>query len=115
MLRLKIVGQAGALAMLGLVFAAALSSAPPYTGYANSPYTTGTGSADYMDDVVIKRGSTVLLQNMNTGGGASPYNTYYGSISPAMLIPAQSHSIEITVSPSWGQGMTAWIDYNNDG
>ena len=110
----------GVLSVLVLVFASLTAAglaaqSPPYGGYTNSPYTTGTGSNDYMDTVVIRRGTTTLLTNANTGPSASPYNPFYGSIAPANLIPGVAHQIDITVSPSWSQGMTVFIDYNNDG
>jgi hypothetical protein len=93
----------------------AAQSGPPYSGYTNVGYTTGTGDDDYIDDVTIRRGSTTLLQNLNTGGAASPYNSYYGSLGSANLVPGQQHSIDITITQYWSEYISAWIDYNNDG
>ncbi|MCA8913600.1 MAG: hypothetical protein KDB82_18090, partial [Planctomycetes bacterium] len=93
----------------------AAQSGPPYSGYANVTYSTGTGDDDYIDDVTIRRGSTTLLQNLNTGGAGSPYNTYYGSLGSANLVPGQQHSIDVTITQQWPEYISAWIDYNNDG
>ena len=108
-------GRVCVLVALTLMFAAGLSAQPPYSGYANVSYSTGTGDDDYIDDITIRRGSTVLLQNLNTGGAGSPYNSYYGSLGSANLIPGQQHSIDVTITTYWSEYISAWIDYNNDG
>ena len=114
---LKELGCIGAIFMLGLFAIASDLSAqsPPYGGYANSPYTTGTGASDYMDDVIIKLGSTTLLSNVGTGATSSPYNIFYGSIAPANLVPGQVHQIQVKVCPTYSEYITVYIDYNNDG
>src|SRR5690606_15008890 len=109
-------GLVGALVVvLMAAFANGLAAQPPYSGYTNVTYSLGTTDNDYIDDIVIRRGTTVLLQNMNTGGSASPYNVYYGALGSANLVPGQQHSIDVTITPSWSEYISVWIDYNNDG
>lgn len=109
-----------AVLVLGLVIFAGglLAQSPPYGGYSPSPYSSGTSFSppDYIDDVTISRGSTTLLSNMNTGPGASPYNTYYGGTVPAAnLIPGQVHTVTVGNGPNWTLYFTVWIDYDNNG
>lgn len=109
-------GLVGALVAIALVvFANGLEAQPPYSGYTNAAYTTGTGLGDQIDDVIIRRGGTTLLSNIGTGASASPYNTFYGSITPANLIPGVQHQIDVRPGTAYSQQFTIFIDYNNDG
>lgn len=104
------------LVLSAVVFAGSLyAQSPPYGGYANSPYSSGTSLGDQIDDVIIRRGTTTLLSNTGTGAAASPYNTYYGSIPAANLIPGQVHQVDVRPGTAYSQQFTIYIDYNNDG
>lgn len=104
------------LALLGAaVFAGALYAQPPMTGYTNAAYSSGTGLGDQIEDVIIRRGSTTLLSNTNTGGAASPYNTFYSGIAAANLVPGVVHQLVLRPGSAYTQQFTAYIDYNNNG
>ena len=105
------------LMLLGVIACAGtlIAQSPPYGGYTNSPFSTGTGVGDQVDDVIIRRGTTTLISNLNTGGAASPFNTFYSTLGPANLIPGQSHQIDVRPGASYSQYFTVYIDYNNDG
>lgn len=77
--------------------------------YCTPTYSSGTGYGDYI--------SLVQLGNINnsTGASASPYYTYYSSMS-ADLYPGNSYTI--TLSPgtySSGNYVAVWIDFNRNG
>lgn len=103
-----------------LVLIASLSGAlwaqsPPYGGYGNVTYSSGTSYGDQIESFALKRGTTTLMQNLNTGGAASPYNTFYSSITPGNLVPGQPHTVELLPGSAYSQYFTAFIDYNNNG
>ncbi len=80
----------------------------PYT-YCIPPYTTGTGSGDYI--TLVQLGTI----NNATGASSSPFYTYYSSLSTD-LIPGSSYTI--TLSPgtySSGNYIAVWIDFNQNG
>ncbi|MCP5186127.1 MAG: hypothetical protein H6993_19325, partial [Pseudomonadales bacterium] len=109
-------GLSGALLVLLLAaFAGAVSAQPPYSGYTNAAYSTGTGVGDQIDDVIIRRSTTTLLSNIGTGGAPSPFNTYYGAIPPANLVPGVQHQVDVRPGTAYSQQFTIFIDYNNDG
>ncbi len=93
-----------------------LAQSPPYGGYANSPYSYGPYSGTGMSpvNVVIKQGTTVLLTN-GSGAAASPFNTFFGAVPPANLIPGLVHTCEVSIGGSYPAGANIWIDYNNNG
>jgi len=97
--------------------AAIMSGALCAQTYANSPYTTGTGysSPDYINRVTILNGSTVLLNNPNTGPQPTPFNTFFPAAGVANLVPGVTHTIQIENGLYWGAYFTVWVDYNNDG
>ncbi len=97
------------------MFSGVLLAQPPMTGYTNAAYSSGTGAGDVTESVVIKQGSTVLMQNLNTGGAGSPYNTFYSAITPATLAPGTQYTVELQPGTAWDEYFAAWIDYNNDG
>jgi PKD repeat protein len=77
--------------------------------YCNPTYTSGTGYGDYIS--LVQLGSI----NNATAGAASPYYTYYSSLSTD-LTPGNSYTI--TLSPgtySSGNYIGVWIDYNQNG
>ena len=107
-----------AMLVLGLVICAgalAAQSGPPYTGYTNAAYSSGTSLGDQVDDVIIRRGSTTLLSNTNTGASSSPYNTFYSTLGPANLVPGVQHQVDLRPGTAYPQQFTIFIDYNNDG
>jgi PKD repeat protein len=80
----------------------------PYT-YCIPPYTSGTGSGDYI--TLVQLGTI----NNATGASASPYYTYYSSMS-TNLVPGNAYTI--TLSPgtySSGNNISVWIDFNQNG
>ncbi len=107
-------------ALLLVLGAAALNAqSPPMGGYAPSPYYTGpytyvTPPGMTITNVDIKFGAQLLLTNAS-GASASPFNTFFGSVPAANLIPGQVHDITTTISSPYACGLTAWIDYDNDG
>jgi PKD repeat protein len=77
--------------------------------YCIPPYTTGTGSGDYIS--LVQLGSI----NNATGASATPYYTYYSNLSTD-LTPGAAYTI--TLSPgtySSGNNISVWIDYNQNG
>ncbi len=80
----------------------------PFT-YCIPPYTTGTGSGDYI--TLVQLGTI----NNVTGASSSPYYTYYSNLSTD-LNPGSVYTI--TLSPgtySSGNNISVWIDYNQNG
>lgn len=102
-------------ALLLALAGASLSAQPPYSGYTDSPYSTGTGVGDQVDDVIIRNATTTLLSNTGTGGAPSPYNTYYGSLGAANLVPGVIHYVDLRPGVQYSQQFTIFIDYNNNG
>lgn len=77
--------------------------------YCSPTYTSGSGAGDYI--------SLVQLGTINnaTGASASPYYTYYSSLSTDLL-PSTAYTL--TLSPGTytsGNYISSWIDYNHDG
>ncbi len=105
----------GTLVVLAVLSSALWAQTPPYGGYTNATYSTGTTYGDQIESFVLKMGTTTLMQNLNTGGAASPYNTFYSSITPGNLVPGTSHTVELLPGSAYSQYFTAFIDYNNDG
>ncbi len=103
------------LAFVALLAGALFAQTPPYGGYTNVTYSTGTAYGDQIESFVLKQGSTTLMQNLNTGGAASPFNTFYSAITPGNLVPGSSHTVELQPGTAYSQYFTAFIDYNNDG
>ncbi|MCC6149344.1 MAG: choice-of-anchor D domain-containing protein [Planctomycetes bacterium] len=98
-----------------LVGAAALEAqSPPMGGYNNSPYYYGTSYGMNFSNVEIKFGTQTLLSNAS-GASASPFNTFFSAVTPANLIPGQSHDIIATIAGPYQCGVCVWIDYDNDG
>ena len=98
-----------------LAGAAALEAqSPPMGGYANSPYYYGTSYGMELTNVQVKFGSQTLLTN-SSGASASPFNTFFGSVPAANLIPGQSHDVIATIGASYQCGVCVWVDYDNDG
>jgi PKD repeat protein len=80
----------------------------PYT-YCIPTYTTGTSSNDYI--TLVQLGTI----NNATGASASPYYTYYSSLS-TNLTPGSAYTI--TLSPGTyasSNYIAVWIDYNQNG
>ncbi|MEI6750369.1 MAG: GEVED domain-containing protein, partial [Bacteroidota bacterium] len=80
----------------------------PYT-YCIPTYTTGTSSNDYI--TLVQLGTI----NNATGASASPYYTYYSSMS-TNLTPGSAYTI--TLSPGTyasNNYIAVWIDYNQNG
>ncbi len=92
-----------------------LAQSPPYGGYTNSPYYYGTSYGMNIQNLVIKQGTTVLLQNLNSGASAAPFNTFYSAIAPANLIPGLVHTVDVTIGGGYATGATMWVDYDNNG
>jgi PKD repeat protein len=77
--------------------------------YCTPTYTSGTGYGDYI--TLVQLGTI----NNATGASASPYYTYYSSLSTD-LTPGNSYTI--TLSPgtySSGNYIGVWIDFNQNG
>jgi len=80
----------------------------PYI-YCTPAYSTGTSAGDYI--TLVQLGSI----NNATGASASPYYTYYSSLSTD-LTPGNPYTI--TLSPgtySSGNYIAVWIDFNQNG
>jgi PKD repeat protein len=80
----------------------------PYS-YCTPPYSTGTGSGDYI--TLVQLGTI----NNVTGASATPFYTYYNSLS-TNIIPGNTYTI--TLSPGTFASdnyIAVWIDYNNNG
>jgi len=80
----------------------------PYS-YCIPPYSTGTGSGDYI--TLVQLGTI----NNATGASSSPYYTYYSSMSTD-LTPGSAYTI--TLSPgtySSGNYVAVWIDFDQNG
>lgn len=80
----------------------------PYV-YCTPAYTNGTGAGDYI--TLVQLGTI----NNATGASASPYYTYYNSLS-TNLAPGTAQTI--TLSPgsyTSGNNISVWIDYNQNG
>lgn len=92
-----------------------MAQTPPMGGYQDAAYSTGTAYGDQIESFVLKVGTTTLMSNLNTGGAAYPYNTFYSAITPGNMVPGSSHSVEVQPGSAYSQYFTAWIDYNNDG
>lgn len=105
----------GTLVVLAVLSSALWAQTPPYGGYTNVTYSTGTAYGDQIESFVLKMGTTTLMQNLNTGGAASPFNTFYSAITPGNLVPGTSHTVELQPGTAYSQYFTAFIDYNNDG
>ena len=107
-----------ALVMVSLIaVGATLHAQFPYSGYPTAPYSTGPyqGTGMYCSNFVLKQGSNTLMSNASGPATTSPYNTYYGGVTPGNLIPGAAHSIQVTMQGQYNTYATAWIDYNNDG
>lgn len=90
------------------------AQSPPLGGYANSPYSYGTSYGMYISNVEIKQGTNVLLNHGSTPSSA-PYNTFFGAVPPALMVPTVNHTITVTIGGGYQTGVTAWVDFNNDG
>ncbi|MBK7029746.1 MAG: PKD domain-containing protein [Bacteroidales bacterium] len=77
--------------------------------YCTPIYTTGTGYGDYIS--LVQLGSI----NNATGASATPFYTYYNSLSTDLNL---NEAYTITLSPgtySSGNYIAVWIDYNKNG
>ena len=80
----------------------------PYV-YCTPAYTSGTGDGDYI--TLVQLGTI----NNATGASASPFYTYYSSLSTNII---QNTAYTITLSPGTytsGNNISVWIDYNQNG
>ncbi len=103
------------LCLVAIGSGALFAQTPPYGGYANSQYSSGTSASDYIQSFWLKQGTTDLISNPNTGPSASPWNTFYSAITPANLSPGTQYTLELLMTASYAEYNKAWIDYNNDG
>ncbi|MBK9973779.1 MAG: choice-of-anchor D domain-containing protein [Planctomycetes bacterium] len=111
---MKVTGYLAVVGMIAALAAGALNAAPPQTGYADGTYYYGTQLGMHITNFVLKRGTTTLMSNAS-GASASPYNTFYGSVTPGNLVPGQQHSVELTIGQSYPVNAVIWIDYDNNG
>lgn len=93
---------------------AVVSLAPPTDCYCIPTYTTGTGAGDLISNVQIV--GTTLSNNTGFVAGTPAYTFYTGQPNyTATLLPSSSYTLQVSTG-EWGdQGITAWIDYNDDG
>lgn len=82
--------------------------ASPNNTYCTGPYTTGTGSSDYITNV------TLDSINNTTGAAPSPYNTYYAGIGTT-LAAGSTYTVSGTINNGGTEVTAVWIDYNQDG
>lgn len=88
---------------------------PPYTGYSNSIYSNTGATGDWISSVWLKQGSTTIMSNLGRPE-SSVDNVFWSGITPPQMSPSTAYTLEVqTGSTSWDQGITAWIDYNNNG
>ncbi len=87
---------------------------PPTDCYCVPTYTTGTGAGDLISNVTIV--GTTLSNNTGFVQGTPSYTFYTGQPNyTATLLPSTSYTLQVSTG-EWGdQGITAWIDYNDDG
>ena len=87
---------------------------PPTDCYCVPTYTTGTGAGDLISNVQIV--GTTLSNNTGFVQGTPSYTFYTGQPNyTATLLPSSSYTLQVSTG-EWGdQGITAWIDYNDDG
>ncbi|MBE7490624.1 MAG: choice-of-anchor D domain-containing protein [Planctomycetes bacterium] len=105
-----------ALALVAVVAFASglLAQSPPMGGYTNADYMYGTTYGMYASNVVFKRGTTTLASN-SSGASSSPYNTFFSSVGPALLLPSQTHTVEVTIQGGYACYVSIFVDSNNDG
>ncbi|MBK7109299.1 MAG: hypothetical protein IPH61_09285 [Bacteroidetes bacterium] len=78
--------------------------------YCDPIYSTGTGSDDYIDGVILED-----IENTSSGYSTSGIIGYsdYTDLS-TVLNAGLEYTLELFNCPSWGETYTAWIDYNQD-
>ncbi|MBP9703960.1 MAG: hypothetical protein KBD79_04350, partial [Chitinophagales bacterium] len=78
--------------------------------YCDPIYSTGTGSDDYIDGVILED-----IENTSSGYSTSGIIGYsdYTDLS-TVLNAGLEYTLELYNCPSWGETYTAWIDYNQD-
>jgi hypothetical protein len=87
---------------------------PPTDCYCVPTYTTGTGAGDLISNVQIV--GTTLSNNTGFVQGTPSYTFYTGQPNyTATLLPSSSYTLQVSTGEWGSQGITAWIDYNDDG
>ena len=88
--------------------------APPTDCYCIPTYTSGTIYGDLISNVEIV--GTTLSNNTGFVAGTPAYTFYTGQPNyTATLLPSSSYTLNVSTG-EWGdEGITAWIDYNDDG
>ena len=99
---------------IGYSAPAVVTIAPLTDCYCIPTYTTGTGAGDLISNVQIV--GTTLSNNTGFLAGTPSYTFYTGQPNyTATLLPSSSYTLQVSTG-EWGdQGITAWIDYNDDG
>ena len=88
--------------------------APLTDCYCIPTYTSGTSFGDLISNVQIV--GTTLANNTGFVAGGPAYTFFTGQPNyTATLLPSSSYTLQVSTG-EWGdQGITAWIDYNDDG
>jgi hypothetical protein len=87
---------------------------PPTECYCIPTYTTGTSAGDLISNVQIV--GTTLSNNTGFVAGGPAYTFFTGQPNyTATLLPSSSYTVNVSTG-EWGdEGISAWIDYNDDG
>jgi hypothetical protein len=93
---------------------ATVTIAPLTDCYCIPTYSYGTSFGDLISNVQIV--GTTLSNNTGFVAGTPAYTFYIGQPNyTATLLPSSSYTLQVSTG-EWGdQGITAWIDYNDDG
>ena len=82
--------------------------------YCVPTYSFGTSSGDLISHVEIV--GTTLNNNTGFVAGTPSYVFYTGQANyTATLLPSSSYTVNISTGEWGGEGVAAWIDYNDDG
>lgn len=76
--------------------------------YCTPSFSTGCTFGDYIDGV-----ATGSINNQSSGCSAGSYSDYTATMSAGMN-QGLSYSIQVTVNPSYGQGIGVFIDWNQN-
>ncbi|MFV5702707.1 GEVED domain-containing protein [Flavobacterium sp. XS2P12] len=77
--------------------------------YCTPTYTSGSGTTDQIANV------TLGTLNNSTGTSATPYYTFYNTVTVPNLTQSSTASVSVTLGSDSAQYVGVWIDFNQDG